>query len=112
MLTFDSKSPYRSQLRLPAKLSGDYQHTLHFAVIVFVRSGFAIVKVDLDRKPLVRWQGKTSRCTLPEYWRDSTSAGSLALGGWKGPTTFASVKLRSLGGRMKLWRPEPKPRER
>jgi len=192
VLTFDPTSSDRRQLRLPAKITGDFQLTLRFAVahpaaptkdnrgrarkptprglnlafpvaggmlglsltaekvetrgtlrevaagaatglfsatvgtaaaltpgriyqldvIVFVRSGFAIVKVDLDRKPLVRWQGKTSRCSLPEYWRGSASAGSPALGGWKGPTTFASVKLRSLGGRMKLWRPEPKPRER
>jgi hypothetical protein len=78
-------------------------------LIVFVRGGFAIVKADLDRRPLVRWQGKASRCKLSEYWRDGLRPGSIALAAWKGPTTFASIKLRSLGGRMKLWRPEPQP---
>ena len=69
-------------------------------IAVFVDGNTARVAVQLDRKPLLRWQGAVERCSPPRSWSRAAAENTVLLGGAMGPTAFASVKLCPLTGRL------------
>jgi len=86
-------------------ISRERYHQLDVAV--FVEHGVATIVVNLNEKPLIRWEGEASRLVLDDIWPAAVPRGAILLGGWRGPTAFSSAKVCNFSGRTRLDRPAP-----
>jgi len=86
-------------------ISRERYHQLDIAV--FVEQGVATIVINLNEKPLIRWQGEVSRLVLDDIWPPVVPRGAVLLGGWRGPTAFNSAKVCNFSGRTRLDRPTP-----
>ena len=79
-------------------------------IAVFVELGVATIVVNLDEKPLIRWEGDSSRLVLDDIWPARVDRGSILLGGWRGPTAFNTAKVCNFSGQTAIDRPDkPQP---
>ena len=89
-------------------ISTERFHQLDIAV--FVELGVATIVVNLNEKPLIRWQGEASRCFLDDIWPAAVRPGAILLGGWRGPAAFNCAKICNFSGQARLDRldkPQP-----
>lgn len=71
-------------------------------IAVFVDGETARVAAQLDRKPLLRWQGAVARCSVPKAWYLVVTKNTVLLQGNMGPTMFTSVKLCPFAGKLEI----------
>jgi hypothetical protein len=76
-------------------------------IAVFVEQGIAAVAVNLNDKAVIRWKGRASRCEVGDPWPPGDLRGAILLGGWTGPTAFASAKVCSFSGRTRIQKRSP-----
>ena len=89
-------------------ISREKVHQLDIAV--FVELGVATIVINLNEKPLIRWQGEVSRLILDDIWPARVGRRSILLGGWRGPTAFNAAKVCNFSGQTKIDRPDkPQP---